>query len=109
MEVSCKRYSPGHSTLGGESAAGTHWIGGWVNHRASKENSEKKNNLLPTPGMESQFLGHQACSLVTMSTTQHNTDSRIWPTVLSSSCINQQYLEAVTGPLMSFKLGLQRF
>jgi hypothetical protein len=35
---------PGHFTPG-ENASGTHWIGGWVDHRAGLDNLEKRKFL----------------------------------------------------------------
>jgi hypothetical protein len=47
--------SPGRF-IPGERAPGTHWIGGWVDLRASLDDLEKRK-FLTLPGLELQPLG----------------------------------------------------
>jgi hypothetical protein len=44
-----------------ERAAGTHWIGGWVNLRAGLDDMEKEK-FLALPGLELRSLGYRARS-----------------------------------------------
>jgi hypothetical protein len=43
----------------GESAPGTHWIGGWVDPSAGLDDVEKRK-LLTLPGLELRSLGRRA-------------------------------------------------
>jgi hypothetical protein len=43
----------------GESAPGTHWIGGWVEHKAGLDDMERRK-MLPPPRLELRTLGHPA-------------------------------------------------
>jgi hypothetical protein len=45
----------------GERAPGTHWIGGWVGHRACLDDVEERK-FLTLPGLELRPLGHPARS-----------------------------------------------
>jgi hypothetical protein len=45
----------------GETAPGTHWIGGWVNPKVSLEDIEKRKSLT-LPGLELRPLGCPARS-----------------------------------------------
>jgi hypothetical protein len=45
----------------GERAPGSHWIGGWVDHRASLDDVEKRK-FLPPLGLELRPLGRPARS-----------------------------------------------
>jgi hypothetical protein len=51
---------PGHCTPG-ERVSGTHWIGGWVDPRASLDDVEKRKFLI-LPGLEIRPLGRAARS-----------------------------------------------
>jgi hypothetical protein len=52
-------FSPGRFTPE-EGAPGTHWIGGWVDHRAGLDDVKRK--FLTIPGLELRTLGHPARS-----------------------------------------------
>jgi hypothetical protein len=58
--VSCQLQTP--ATLPpGESAPGTHWIGGWVGPRSGMDDVEKRK-FLKLPGLELRHLGRPARS-----------------------------------------------
>jgi hypothetical protein len=44
-----------------ESGSGTYWIGGWVDHRVSLDDVEKRK-FLTRPGLELRPLGRPVCS-----------------------------------------------
>jgi hypothetical protein len=45
-----------------ERAPSTHWIGGWVAHRASLDTMLKRRVPTPLPGIEPRSSNHPACS-----------------------------------------------
>jgi hypothetical protein len=46
----------------------THWVGSFVDPRASLDAVEKGKHLSPLPEIEPQFIGHAACSVIAKTT-----------------------------------------
>jgi hypothetical protein len=59
LEVSGQLHAPAALTPG--KSPGTHWIGGWVDHRAGLDNSENRK-FLTLPALELRPLSRPTCS-----------------------------------------------